>query len=235
MKKKEYLPFSYFYIITFFLSCTLNVYAQTPQIARPDGYAGSRGTTGGGNATPITVSTAEAFRSAVNNNNPAVIIVNGRLNVGAVTVGSNKTIVGANTSSGLYGGTIRVRGTNYIFQNLTIGPSNDDCIEIRGATNVFITKCNFYDGADGNLDIVRGADFVTVSWCKFYYVNQKDHKFSMLIGNGDGVTDDDGKLHITLHHNWFAEGVNSRMPRVRYGYVHIFNNYYSSSGNNYCI
>ncbi len=209
--------------------------AQVQPVAKPDGYAGWRGTTGGGNARPVTVSTAADFRSAVGNNNPAVIIVNGRLNVGNVSIGSNKTIVGATTSSGLYGGTIRVGGTNYIFQNLTIGPSDGDGIEVSGATNVFITNCEFYDGADGNLDIVRGADYVTVSWCKFYYVSQSEHRFSMLIGNGDDVTSDDGKLHVTLHHNWFAGRVDQRMPRVRYGHIHIYNNYYNSTGNGYCI
>ena len=59
-------------------------------IAVPDGYASYSGTTGGGSATPITVSTASEFNSAVNNNNPAVIIVEGRLNVGDVSIGSNK-------------------------------------------------------------------------------------------------------------------------------------------------
>jgi pectate lyase len=202
-------------------------------VAVPDGYA--TGTTGGGAATPITVSTPAAFHSAVNNDTPAVIIVQGRLDVGTVRIGSNKTILGADANSGLYGGIVQVRGTNYIFQNLTIGPSHDDAMEISGARYVFIHKCEFFDGADGNIDIVRQADFVTVSWCKFYYVNQTTHKFVNLIGNGDDVTADAGKLHVTMHHNWYAEGCRERMPRVRYGHVHVYNNYYNSVGNNYCI
>jgi hypothetical protein len=108
-------------------------------------------------------------------------------------------------------------------------------MEVTGATKVFIHRCDFFDGADGNLDIVRASDYVTVSWCKFYYVNQTSHKNTILLGNSDNATGDEGKLHVTLHHNWFAEGCNSRMPRVRYGHVHIYNNYYSCAGNNYCI
>ena len=56
-----------------------------------------------------------------------------------------------------------------------------------------------------------------------------------MIGNGDGATGDRGKLHVTMHHNWFAEKVAERMPRVRFGHVHIYNNYYNSTGNGYCI
>jgi pectate lyase len=163
--------------------------AQT--IAVPDGYATQNGgTTGGGNASPVTVSTASAFQSAVSGSTPAVVVVNGRLNVGNVTIGSNKTVVGANNSSGLYGGTIRLTGTNYIIQNLTIGPASGDTFEISGARNVFITKCEFYGSTDELCSIVRAADFVTVSWSKFHFPNSDSHSFAHLIGNADDATGD---------------------------------------------
>jgi len=58
----------------------------------------------------------------------------------------------------------------------------------------------------------------------------------MLFGNSDGAADEDeGKLRITVHHNWLGSNVIERMPRVRFGQVHVFNNYYSGSGNNYCV
>jgi pectate lyase len=38
-----------------------------------------------------------------------------------------------------------------------------------------------------------------------------------------------------MHHNWFAQGCHSVMPSVRYGQVHIYNNYYNSTGNEFCI
>jgi hypothetical protein len=135
----------------------------------------------------------------------------------------------------LGGGTIRLQGTNYIVQNLTIGPAEGDVLEVSGATNVFITKCNFHDAGDEILSIVRQADYVTVSWCKFYFDNPHGHAFCHLIGNGDDVTADRGKLHVTMHHNWYSYGIAGRQPRVRYGHVHIYNNYYNSVGSGYCI
>jgi len=221
----------FIFILFFVIAC----YGHPP-VAVPDGYAAQNGgTIGGGDAAPIIVSTASAFISAVNNNTPAVIIVQGRLDVSTVKIGSNKTIIGADTASGLYGGVIKVEGSNYIFQNLTIGPSGSDAMEISGATNVFIHKCEFFDSSDELCSIVRQADYVTVSWCKFYFNNPNSHSYAHLIGNGDDVTADRGKLHVTLHHNWYAEGVRGRMPRVRFGHVHIYNNYYNSVGNGYCI
>jgi len=222
-------------ILTIMMSLTTASWTMAQSIAIPDGYAGHAGTTGGGDATPITVSSASEFKSAVNNSNPAVIIVNGRLNVGSVSIGSNKTIIGADSTSGLYGGTIKIQGTNYIIQNLNFGPASGDVMEVSGGAKVFITKCSFFDSSDELCSIVREADYVTVSWCKFYFSNQGSHNFAHLIGNDDNRTSDRGKLHVTLHHNWYAENVRGRMPRVRYGHVHIYNNYYNSVGNGYCV
>ena len=147
MLKKSFSP-----IVIILITISLTM-AQ--DIAVPDGYAGYVETTGGGNAIPDTVSSASEFKSAVNNNNPAVIIVNGRINLGGdVSIGSNKTVVGFNSSSGLYGGTVKIQGSNYIIQNLTFGPTSGDVMEMSGATKVFITKCEFYDSSDELCSIV---------------------------------------------------------------------------------
>ena len=67
-----------------------------------------------------------------------------------------------------------------------------------------------------------------------------EHRFSNLIGHhGDkenaGGDEDWERLKVTFHHNWWAQGVIERMPRVRFGQVHVFNNYYGAEGNNYAI
>jgi pectate lyase len=206
-------------------------------VAIPDGYATQNGgTTGGGGATPVTVSTASAFRSAVGNSTPAVIVVEGMIDLnGDVTIRANKTIRGADSSAGLYGGTVKIQDSNYIIQNLSFGPASGDVMEISGANNVFITNCEFHDSTDELCSIVREADYVTVSWSKFYFDNPDSHSFAHLIGNSDGATSDRGKLHVTLHHNWYTAGVRGRIPRVRFGHVHLYNNYYNSIGNGYCI
>jgi len=224
------------FVLAFVMVCSAAGYAEAI-VAVPDGYATQNGgTTGGGSATPVTVSTAAAFRTATGDTTPRVIIVQGRIDLGgSANIRSNKTIIGADTSSGLYNGTVQVQGSNYIFQNLTFGPSSGDVMEVSGGTNVFITKCEFYGSTDELCSIVRQADYVTVSWCKFYFPSPDDHSFASLIGNSDTATSDRGKLHVTMHHNWYAEGVRGRMPRVRFGHVHIYNNFYNSVGNGYCI
>ena len=76
---------------------------------------------------------------------------------------------------------------------------------------------------DGLLDITNASDLVTVSWNRF-----RNHDKMMLIGSSDSGTtaaNDRGKLRVTLHHNVF-DGIGQRAPRVRFGQVHVYNNYY---------
>ncbi len=130
--------------------------------------------------------------------------------------------------------------SNVIIRNLTLtNPSKQkkaegfDGITIRGAKDVFVTKCTFQDCADGSLDITNGADRVTVSWCKFEYSSRKlSHRLVMLI-HGSGKKKAKGQAHVTLHHNWFAGNCTSRMPMARKARVHMYNNFVDSKGNDY--
>ena len=62
------------------------------------------------------------------------------------------------------------------------------------------------------------------------------HRFASLIGHSDdNAGEDTNRLKITFHHNWWGERILERMPRVRFGQVHVFNNYFGAAGNNYAV
>lgn len=116
-----------------------------------------------------------------------------------------------------------------------------DGISVRNATHVWIDHNRFVDIAtadallpehfgrkyqvhDGFLDVTNESDLVTISWNHF-----RNHDKVMLVGSSDGASADRGKLRLTLHHNLF-EDVGQRVPRVRYGQVHLYNNAYRVEG-----
>lgn len=82
-----------------------------------------------------------------------------------------------------------------------------------------------YQVHDGLLDITNASDLVTVSWNRFV-----NHDKVMLIGSSDSASADRGKLRVTLHHNLF-DATGQRTPRVRFGQVHVYNNYYKIINN----
>ena len=210
---------------------------------KAQGWATYNGSvTGGAGGPSVTVTTLSQLTTAIGDDVARVVNVSGTINLGSSSVrfGSNKTIQGVGTNSGFVGNLKAVGKTNIIIQRLNFTNPNTvgdgDGMTIEGCTRLIIDHCSFVDCGDGSLDIKRGADLVTVSWCKFNYTFDSGHNFVNLIGHSDSNgAQDRGKLRITFHHNWWGTGCVERMPRVRFGKIHSYNNYFNAPGNNYCI
>jgi pectate lyase len=122
---------------------------------------------------------------------------------------------------------------NVIVRNMKIAKvpatnGNGDAIHIESSTHLWIDHndlssdtshgTDFYDGL---LDITHAADFITVSWNLLH-----DHIKCSLIGHSDSnASEDTGHLHVTYHHNWF-NNCDQRMPSLRFGTGHVYDNYY---------
>ncbi|MCC8251465.1 pectate lyase family protein [Saccharothrix luteola] len=182
------------------------------------------GTTGGGSATPVTVSTTSAFVSAVGSSSASVIRVSGSISLSSMTkVASNKTIIGVGSGATITGHGLNVsNASNVIIRNLNFTNWADDAINVQYSTRVWIDHNSLRNGYDGAIDIKRASDCVTVSWNKI-----SSHDKTMLLGHSDdNGSEDRGKLRVTYHNNWF-DGTGQRHPRVRFGNpVHVYNNYY---------
>lgn len=191
-------------------------------------------TTGGVGGTVVTVTNGTDFNTHATATGARIIQVQGALTIGTVSVKSDKSILGLGTNATLLG-RLSISGvSNVIVQNLRITNPGNDGIGIRDPNthHVWVDHVTFYDCGDGSCDISQGADYVTVSWCKFIYPTQLDHQFAMI---ADGPKDL-GPLtaHITLHHNWWSSGSDQRMAATSDALVHYYNNYFNCTNNSYC-
>jgi pectate lyase len=111
------------------------------------------------------------------------------------------------------------------------GNAYADGATISRSQNIWVDHVTISDGDtpdklasdtrhDGALDIVRGSDYVTLSNS---YIT-KHHK-TTLVGNGDSgrAWSDAGRLHVTFN-GMYWRGTASRLPLVRFGQLHTFNN-----------
>ncbi|WUR10988.1 pectinesterase family protein [[Empedobacter] haloabium] len=99
--------------------------------------------------------------------------------------------------------------------SFTDAPLTDAFLPVE---NGHVRQCH-----DGALDITNGSDYVTVSYNLF-----EQHNKNNLVGGSDSASGDEGRLRVTFSNNVFRD-VASRAPRVRYGQVHLFNNYFAGS------
>jgi len=216
---------------------------STPSTSKPEtpvsnnglmGYATVNGvTTGGQGGVETTVTTLAALKAAVGDNVTRIIYVSGTIKGAGddpIYAKSNKSVIGK-SGAVLEGIEFFIFGVNnLIFQNLTFkNYVTNAALQIKEKSHhIWVDHCDFstdrthgweYWGKD--ITITREADYVTVSWSKFH-----DTNLSVLISGGiEGHEADAGKLHVTMHHN-FWYNVSEREPSMNYGRVHMFNNYH---------
>lgn len=188
-------------------------------------------TTGGEGGTTVTVDNAADLKKAVTGDAPKIILVKGNITLPSrIKIGSNKSVLGVGTSAQITGSGLDLQNvSNVILRNLKISfITGNDCITIRNTTRVWVDHNEFTsditkgpDGFDGQVDIIRGSDYITLSWNYFH-----NHWKSSLVGNDPDFRGiDSGHLHITYHHNYW-QTIGTRGPAGRFGHQHVYNNLY---------
>ncbi|MER7718368.1 right-handed parallel beta-helix repeat-containing protein [Streptomyces flaveolus] len=200
---------------------------------RPHGFASlAGGTTGGAGGRVVTVTDQAALAKYAAAQEPYVIRVAGTIAVepfGAeIAVGSDKTIIGVGDTGEIVQGELHLSpGThNVIIRNLTIRDSavagNWDCkdtdfdgIQMDTAHHVWVDHNRFSNICDGQLDVRKDSEYVTVSYNRF-----EDNNKTFGLGWTTNV-----RTQITVDHNWFAN-TKQRNPSVdNAAYAHLYNNY----------
>ncbi len=138
----------------------------------------------------------------------------------------NITIEGVGEGAAITGfGFIVNKSQNVVIRNLTFSDFTEDAIEIKGATNIWVTNNKFLPGhdmggdkstGDGSSDVKQASSFVTLS-----YNHYQNSGKAALVGQSDS-----GEFFVTFYQNYLDHS-SSRHPRVREGSVHVYNNYYS--------
>lgn len=219
--------------------------------------------TGGEGGTKVTVKTKTELMNALKGTDKKIIYVEGEIEfagLNSVKGAQNKTVIGMkgatlvnskHSSKGSETGILQLSSCkNIILRNLIFKSAGaydidgNDNLTIAGSTYIWVDHCEFQDGVDGNFDCVNGSDNICVTWCRFRYLIEPwaggsggadDHRNCDLWGSSDSRSEDNGHLRTTFANCWWDEGCSERMPRVRYGQVHIQNCLYSSSNAHYCI
>lgn len=222
------------------------VVTDTPSFALI-GYASLSGeelelTTGGAGGEVDTIKTLgqllEMAGDRENNTTPAIWYIKGRIEspetqTATIKHGANITVIGYGTNAELVNIGLRFWDyNNVIVRNIKIHEVlyPNDAMTIDKCHHVWIDHNELHsrigegigvDTYDGLLDIKNGSHYVTVSWNYLHH-----HMKCALFGHTDkeSQADIDAQLRVTMHHNWFSN-TDGRNPSLRFGAVHMFNNY----------
>ncbi len=219
-------------------------------------------TTGGAGGSSVTVSTLSDLQSALKSSGKKIIYIKGAIKFSSmftVSSQSDKTILGLpgsylyseqRTTASSTGILYFKNCSNIIMRNVTFKSAGaydcdgNDNLCFENCKNMWVDHCDFQDGVDGNFDCKKQSDNICVSWCKFHYLKSpmsggsggsNDHRYTNLWGSSDTYTNDRGKLRTTFVCCWWGEGCRERMPRVRFGQIHLVNCLWNSSVANYCV
>ena len=229
---------------------------QGPVQSGQVGYSTQNGgTTGGAGGTTVTASTGTQIHQAIcgraSNTTPIIIRVSGTITVGntAAVSGScntaagvieiknvsNISILGTGTSAIFDQIGIHIRNShNIIIQNVTVKnvkksgtpiSNGGDAIGMEtNVTNVWVDHCTLEasggeaEGYDGLFDMKANTRYITLSWTIL-----RNSERGGLVNSGDS---DISSSFVTYHHNYY-QNLHSRLPLLRGGTAHSFNNYFN--------
>ncbi|PPD99411.1 hypothetical protein GOBAR_DD03574 [Gossypium barbadense] len=200
----------------------------------------ARGTTGGKDGDFYVVTdpidnaadpNPRTLRHLVTKNGPLWIIFKGPMTIKLqeeLIVTSDKTIDARGANAEIFTGTVHLiipakggkikDGENH---HGLRGDSDGDGVSLYGATNVWLDHLSLHHCTDGLIDLVQGSTAVTISSCHF-----TDHNDVMLFRASDSYSADN-KMQVTVALNHFGKGLVERMPRWRFGFIHVVNNDYN--------
>ncbi|XP_019180871.1 PREDICTED: probable pectate lyase P59 [Ipomoea nil] len=99
--------------------------------------------------------------------------------------------------------------------------SDGDGISIFGSSDVWVDHVSMRNCYDGLIDAIEASTAITISNGHF-----TDHNDVMLFGAND-FSPKDKIMQITIAFNHFGKRLVQRMPRCRFGYIHVVNNDYT--------
>lgn len=94
-------------------------------------------------------------------------------------------------------------------------------ISIFGSRDIWIDHVSMSNCQGRLIDAIQGSTAITISNCHFTNNNEV-----MVFGASDSNSDDQF-MQITIAFNHFGRGLVWRMPRCRWGFIHVINNDYT--------
>lgn len=213
------------------------------------------GTTGGAGGVTVTASTGTQIHQAIcgraSNTTPIIIRVSGTITVGntAKVSGScntadgvieikdvsNISIIGVGTSGIFDQIGIHIRNShNIIIQNVNVKnvkksgtpiSNGGDAIGMESnVSNVWVDHCLLEasggeaEGYDGLFDLKNNTQYITLSWT----ILRNSERGGLVNSSDSDLT----SSFITYHHNYY-QNLHSRLPLLRGGTAHSFDNYFN--------
>ncbi|GBG79362.1 hypothetical protein CBR_g29510 [Chara braunii] len=115
------------------------------------------------------------------------------------------------------------RVSNVVFKNLCIAKTKLDGVTIRLSSRIVVQGCTISGVGDGGTDVITHSSEISI------LNNHYTHMWkTILLGNSDKDTGDT-VMSVTVAFNFF-DGCISRLPRARFGRVHVCANSYLNWG-----
>lgn len=141
------------------------------------------------------------------------------------------TIEGIGNDAAIHGFGILVRNCKSTeFRNFAIMLCMDDCLSLDSYnSNVWVHNMDFFYGSTGgDADQAKGDGTVDIKGLSKNCTVSYNHFFDSGKCSLGGMKSETTDCWMSYHHNWFDHS-DSRHPRIRTAFYHVYNNYYDGN------